>query len=238
MQANALAMQLRNTRFIAIYSSPLKRALITAEVLQKYQESHVPLHTSPLLQEQHFGRGEGQRYDVRRQPGLSFDEHIARGTYIPPQGRGARFPDGESLNDVAERADQAVQHLIVPTIQKAAKEATDKIHVAIVSHGMFLTELIASLVALSGTKADPVKFRGLRNTGWSRLTVQVGKHREGSYRGASLPYVKVVHHNRSDHLDHLVRQKGGIGSATYDPNQKDIHTYFTPKAVLVHSLPP
>lgn len=107
-QAAALARSFASANLTAIYSSPLKRAFTTAETLKNAQAAPIPLHTSPLLREQNFGRGEGQRYDVRKEPGLTLAEHVAKGKYPAIHNRSQRFPDGESLDDVARRADQVV----------------------------------------------------------------------------------------------------------------------------------
>ncbi|KAF8073718.1 phosphoglycerate mutase-like protein [Lyophyllum atratum] len=231
--AEALAKSFASTSLTAIHSSPLKRALTTAETLKKSQAAPIPLHTSPLLREQNFGRGEGQRYDVRRESALSLVEHIAKGKYPSTYNRSERFPDGESLNDVAGRADQVVQDLILPYVQKAAQEGTDSMHVAFVSHGIFIKELVASLLRQSVGKAQAF-HGGLSNTGWVLMTVKVKvrldrfpslRHKAADV-DVSFPYVRVVKFNSCEHLHGLVRQKGGIGSAAFDPTQKDIRSFF------------
>ncbi|KAG6816242.1 hypothetical protein H0H87_007479 [Tephrocybe sp. NHM501043] len=171
-QAEALASSFASTKLTAIHSSPLERALLTAKALQEGQSNFVPLEASPLLCEQNFGQGEGQSYDVRKRPGLSFDEHIAQGLYIRAYNRSDKYPDGESLNDVARRARNVIDDIIFPYVTRAAKEGTTDMHVAFVSHSIFIAELIAELVIRDGNKFEPI-HRGLKNTGWTLVTIKV-----------------------------------------------------------------
>ncbi|KAG6897645.1 hypothetical protein C0992_012624 [Termitomyces sp. T32_za158] len=237
-QAEALAKSFANTNLTVIHSSPLERALLTAKALQAAQPNFVPLQISPLLREQNFGRGEGQKYDVRKKPHLSFKEHVAQGIYITPFNRSDRYPDGESLDDVAKRADNVVENIILPYVEKATREGNQNMHIAFVSHGIFIAELIASLAAQSGSRPRPSQFRGLRNTGYTRVVVKAVVRKrdflverdEGDAQDVHLPVVEVTQHNLCTHLDGLVRQKGGIGRAVYDPGQKDIRSYFKPSS--------
>ncbi|KAF5382740.1 hypothetical protein D9615_002872 [Tricholomella constricta] len=226
IQADALGRSFATTSLTAIHSSPLKRALTTAEALKNAQDTPIPLHTYPLLREQHFGRGEGQRYDVRRESGLSLAAHIAKGKYPAIYNRSERFPEGECLNDVAKRADQVVEDVILPYLRQAANESTNDMHVAFVSHGIFIGELVASLVRRGGGKAEPKSYRGLKNTGWTLVTAKVKNEQEEEGVDVSLQYVRVTQHNSCEHLEGLVRQKGGMGSTAYDPAQKDIRSFF------------
>ncbi|KAG6900052.1 hypothetical protein C0993_003683 [Termitomyces sp. T159_Od127] len=172
MQAEALAKSFANINLTVIYSSPLERAFLTAKALQAAQPNFVPLETSPLLREQHFGCGEGQKYDARKKPHLSFEEHVSQGIFIPPLNRSDRYPDGESLDDVAKRADIVVENIILPNVKKATREGVQNMHIAFVSHGIFIAELIASLAARGGSRPQPNQFRGLRNTGWTLVIVK------------------------------------------------------------------
>ncbi|RDB17981.1 hypothetical protein Hypma_000741 [Hypsizygus marmoreus] len=208
-QAEALAISFADIKLTAIHSSPLKRAFTTAEALWNVQ-SHPkpPLTTSLLLREQHFGQGEGQRYDVRREPGVSLEEHITRGKYPALRGRHEQYPEGESLNDVARRAEQVVQEVVLP-------------------HGIFIGELVTSLLRRTSNIQDglnPREYRGLRNTGWTLVAVHVKHEQEENDDG--FVHVQVVKQNSCQHLDGLVRQKGGIANAAYDPKQKDIRAFF------------
>ena len=160
-----------------IYSSTLKRASITAKILQSGQPNpKPPIETSPLLREQHYGLGEGQRYNVRREPGLSLAGHFAKGEFPPLHGRSEHFPGGESLDDVAARAEDAIEQFVLPYVRNAAREGTDGMHVAFVSHGLFIGEAVAALMRKDKHNVMGISardYRGLRNTGYTRVTVQV-----------------------------------------------------------------
>ncbi|KAF9464222.1 phosphoglycerate mutase [Collybia nuda] len=227
-QAEALGVSLSTTKFTAIHSSPLKRALMTAQALQNAQPDPKPsLMTSLLLQEQHYGLGEGKRYDVIRDSALSLAEHFARGEYPWLQSRTERFPEGESLEDVARRAEDAVEEIVLPYVWNVVKDETEGVHIAIVSHGLFIREAIAALMRKTGhiEGVNPQDYRGLQNTGYIKVTINVDT-KSGEQVAESRCTVRVTEHNCSGHLDGLVRQKGGIGSAAYDPNQKDIRDFF------------
>jgi broad specificity phosphatase PhoE len=150
---------------------------MTAKTLLNAQPNPKPrIEISPLLREQHYGLGEGQRYDVRRVPGLSLAEHFARGKFPPLYSRSERFPEGESLEDVARRAEEAVEQFAIPYIQNAAKEGRDGMNVAVVSHGLLIREAIAALMRKDKHNTEGVNaidYRSLRNTGWTRVIVQV-----------------------------------------------------------------
>jgi len=164
---------LSSVQFKAIHCSDLKRALLTAEAICNAQSDPRPtLQPSILLREQKYGSGEGKRWDGRRIPGLAMDEHYKRGVYPALQSRLEKFPGGESLNEVAERAEEVIDHILGPYIWD---ETCDKVHIVIVSHGIFLAELIAALVQRQNTqrtsKVQPRDFRGMRNTAWTKVRV-------------------------------------------------------------------
>jgi len=100
------------------------------------------------------------------------DEHYKRGIYPALRNRSEKFLGGESLNDLAERAEEVIDHILRPYIWD---ETYDKAHIVIVSHGIFLAELIAALVKRQNTqrtsKVQPRDFRGMRNTAWTKVRV-------------------------------------------------------------------
>lgn len=107
-------------------------------------------------------------------PGLSLEEHFAQGLYPVLHGRTDRFPEGESLEDVAVRANQAILDLVMPHVWTAAREGAKNVHIALVSHGICISELVASLLAKDASGQDPGhKYRGLLNTAWTRVAVDV-----------------------------------------------------------------
>jgi len=102
--------------------------------------------------------------------------------------------------------------------------------VAIVSHGLFIAELVARLLKrgnkdLDGTEAR--NLRGLKNAAFTKVQVSFKKadSSTGSRISPSL-VVKPLAINQYSHLADLHRQGGGIGSMVHDPRQRDIQTFF------------
>ncbi|GJJ15657.1 hypothetical protein Clacol_009935 [Clathrus columnatus] len=223
MQAKACAEYFSTIRLATIYSSDLKRAYTTAKAISDAQpEPRCPHVVSEDLREQHFGVAEGEKWIIHSDSGLDVDKKI----FPILSGREAKFPDGESLNDLADRATRAVKEFILPWVwdtQKTYGKEEGEIHLAVI---------IAALVRLDADHYhQDQSFTGLLNTAWSRVTIGI----QGERTGAEAPLVdqdvplivRVTHKNQHSHLDSLMRQKGGIGSAAYDPDQKDIREYFS-----------
>lgn len=87
------------------------------------------------------------------------------------------FPKGESSNDVAKRANVFVD-LIIPHIIQAARKSAWKSEeepstkIAVVSHGIAISELIGALLQRDSNATAPAETRrGLLNTAWTRLVV-------------------------------------------------------------------
>jgi len=180
-QAKAVGGSLSTTPFSYIIASPLLRAYTTAQAIQSAQpESTRPeLVSSPLLKEQNFGIAEGNKWTFRREPGLTDEGHWAKGVFPVPDGRKAKFPEGESLDDLRDRASQAIKELLVPIIGDAVKEKKEDVHVALVSHGLCISELVAALVALDyerrsrSLEVPDRQYAGLLNTAWTRATIDL-----------------------------------------------------------------
>ena len=127
------------------------------------------------MREQNFGIAGGKPWSVDApEPGLTIEEHIAKGVFPVLRTRAEKFPGGESVDDLAKRAERVVRKVILPHVWAAARDETREAHIAVVSHGLFISEVIAALVKLdvgSGGKAG--SYRGLKNTGWARVVVDV-----------------------------------------------------------------
>ena len=164
-----------STRFTAIYASTLKRAYSTAEAVFEKQPERKPLfESSPLLREQHFGIAEGKPWTYTMTSNLSLEEHYAQGVFPVTNGRGEGFPEGETLNDVAGRAEQAIQDFVLSNVRKAAEQGKKGLHIAIVSHGICISELVPLLMRKDESGQDPGrKYRGMHNTAWTRISVDV-----------------------------------------------------------------
>ncbi len=168
-------MSLSDTHFTAIHASPLKRAYSTAEgVYEAQPEPKPPLTTSLLLREQHWGVAEGHEWSPGQTPGLTIEEHFSRGIYPILHERWQKFPEGESLDDLANRAAQAIEELVMPHLKCAARQGKKGVHIALVSHGLCISELVPALLKKDASGNDPGhRYRGLLNTAWTRVTVDV-----------------------------------------------------------------
>ncbi|KAK0464247.1 phosphoglycerate mutase [Desarmillaria tabescens] len=231
-QAKALGGFFSDTDFVAIHTSDLKRAYLTAQAILDCQVSKeaptLSLLTSHLLREQHFGVAEGKPYTKSRAD-VVYSDLYAQGIYPSPRDRGESFPEGESRNDLRRRAEQAVDEILLPYVWQSARDGTTGVRVALISHGLFIKELIAALVGRDAQgKTTDLYYKGLRNTAWARVTVEVQSLSRRKHDDInSLPLkVRLTDFDRKDHLKNVVRQQGGIGSSAHDPNQKDIRSFF------------
>lgn len=127
-----------------------------------------------LVREQHWGVAEGHTWSMHVTPGLSLDEHFAQGIYPVLYERRQKFPEGESLDEVVKRAERAIDELVMPHVWEAARAGKKGVHIALVSHGICISELIPVLVMKDESRQHPGhKWRGLLNTAWTRITVDV-----------------------------------------------------------------
>ncbi len=132
-QAELLAEYLRVVKIEAIYSSPLKRALKTAEVIASRHKLDVQI--APGLFDLDFGEWQGlPSQEVRKK----YRELYAEWTRNPHH---VKMPGGESLNDVRERALGVVDEVI------ARYEGT----VILVSHRVVNKVLICALLGLDNS---------------------------------------------------------------------------------------
>jgi len=201
--------------------------------LAQPESTRPELVSSPLLKEQNFGIAEGHKWTFQRERGLTDEEHWAKGIFPVLSGREDRFPEGESLDDLRDRAKQGIKELVIPIIRDVVKEEKENVHVALVSHGLCISELVAALVGLDyerrsrGLEVPDRQYAGLLNTAWTRATVDLADVGEATVDENGLPAlaIKVTDVNRHKHLEDLKRQKG-IGSEAHDPAQSDMRKFF------------
>ena len=174
-QARAAGDSLSKVHFTAIYASDLLRAFTTAQAIHDAQpEPKPPLTKSTLLREQHWGVAEGHPWSMHAKEGLSLEDHFAQGIYPVLYERWQKFPEGESLEEVVQRAEKAIDDFVMPHVWAAAKAGKKGVHIALVSHGICISELIPVLVMKDESRIHPGhRWRGLLNTAWTRVTVNV-----------------------------------------------------------------
>ena len=127
-QARALAEQLQNQPFLAIYASNLQRAKETAELIAA--AVHLPVTLDPRLVEIHQGEWEGQHVDaIKARYAEVWQQRIVDPASVRP-------PGGETVEEVASRVYSALNEI-------AGRHPTGL--VLIVSHGLTLATVICKV---------------------------------------------------------------------------------------------
>ena len=146
---------------------------MTATVIQEKQpDPRISLTISSLLREQNFGAGEGKKI-CGKDRDLTLSAHYARGKFPAIFTRTERFPGGESLDDMAKRVEEVIDKVLFPYVWQEFRGAAP-MTVAIVSHGLFIAELIARLVKrgdIDQDGTDARNLRGLKNTAFTKVQV-------------------------------------------------------------------
>ncbi len=132
-QAELLAEYLSNLKIDAVYSSPLKRALKTAEMIASHHKLDVEI--APGLIDFDYGKWQGLPHQEVKD---KYKELYGKWLKNPHQ---VKMPDGESLNDVRERALSVVDDVV------AKYEGT----VVLVSHRVVNKVLICALLGLDNS---------------------------------------------------------------------------------------
>ena len=132
-EAELLAKYLSDSRITAIYSSPLKRALRTAEIIASHHD--VKVEIAPELIDCDFGEWQGLSLQTVAD---RYKQLYAKWVKNPHL---VKMPAGESLDDVRRRAVRLVDSLL------AKYEGT----IVLVSHRVVNKVLICALLALDGS---------------------------------------------------------------------------------------
>lgn len=138
-QAELLARYLSPDKLEAIYSSPLKRALKTAEVIARPHGLGVTI--APGLIDFNYGKWQGLSHQEVKE---KHRELYARWTRHPEQ---VRMPEGESLADVRQRALGVINEII----------ARHQGKVILVSHRVVNKVLICALLGLENSHFWKIK---------------------------------------------------------------------------------
>lgn len=154
-QAERAAAVLAQEPLQAIFSSPLRRARQTAEIIA--QRHVVPVQFLEGLQEGDVGRWEGRRWDEIRQN----EPEAYRQFMADPATFG--YPGGESFADVA--------HRVVPVFNDILQRH-EGASVLVVSHQIVCRVYLAGLLGLTPAQARRVK---LENCGISTIQLEEGK---------------------------------------------------------------
>ena len=130
-QAGAVASRLQSHGVTAIYSSPLGRAMATAEVIAA--AVGLPVTTLEDLREMCYGKWEGMRFsDVRAAYGEDYEKWIGDPEYP--------CPGGESHGDLLRRMTRALATV-------SSQTDGERQHVVIVTHGTAIRVGATALLA-------------------------------------------------------------------------------------------
>ncbi|KAJ6627796.1 phosphoglycerate mutase [Mycena sp. CBHHK59/15] len=228
-QAHALGQTFSNTRIDYIYASDLLRAHATGQaVLEAARTSPKPQFTSnSKLREQHFGIAEGNRWEIEMPPNKTLEQLYEEKIFPVLPGRDAKYPEGESLNDLASRAEHAIAECVVPHLA-----TEDDVHIAIASHGLCISELVAALLRLDPDSRRDISYAGLLNTAWTRAIISVkDKSHNGLIDPSQPPHLtaQITDVNNTDHLASLeIEAESAI---VEDEVQAEARAFFGGKAL-------
>lgn len=135
-QAELLGEYLAGENILAVYSSPLKRALKTAEMIAKHHDIEVEITEG--LMDLDFGAWQGLPHETVRE---RYEELYRKWLEAPHE---VVMPDGERLDDVRERGLRLIE---VITGEYGDREGI----VALVSHRVVNKVLICALLGLDNS---------------------------------------------------------------------------------------
>ncbi len=150
-QAQALVEPLRPLGLDVLYTSPLRRARQTAEVLAT--ALHLPLHTDPRLMEIHQGAWQTRlRAEIERQYPETFHRWQTAPWEVTP-------PGGESLRQVQQRVYAAVDAILARHPGQTIGLVTHRIPIALL------------LMRYDGLPPDAIRTLHLPNTWWRVIEI-------------------------------------------------------------------
>lgn len=151
-QAKKVAQELKEVGIDVIYSSPLKRAWQTAEIIAR--ELGVPLYPEPRLMEIHQGDWQGR---LRAEIAAKYPELFQRWLTDPWR---VTPPGGESLQQVQARVYAAVDEILQRHRGQTVALVTHRIPIALLK------------VRYQGFDPDAVRKLELPNTYWEVIEVE------------------------------------------------------------------
>ncbi|THU92555.1 phosphoglycerate mutase [Dendrothele bispora CBS 962.96] len=196
-----------------IYASPLLRAHSTGQAIYDAQPDPKPAFiVTPDIREQHFGVAEGNPWTYHHPPDKTAEELITEGIYPVLYERHEKFPEGESLDDLQERAERAVKECVMPHLEEIQKK--DDVgddhpnrHIVMTSHGLCISELVGAVVRLdpSWPAGASEQYKGLMNTAWVRVVIEprLGSFFFSYFYSDSSYKVRVTNFNEAGHLKGL-----------------------------------
>lgn len=160
IEIQQLIKALKSIKFDAIYSSPIKRAKDTANLINTGLKQNLDVILNDNLEEFHLGKMEGMKFtDVAVQYPEELDAF-------------RNHPDKYDPKNINGETFQALLKRMVPTIKKIVDQNKIDANIIIVSHGAALGALIHDLLGVP--LKDFRKQGGLSNTSTTILETQNG----------------------------------------------------------------
>jgi len=142
-QAQKIANRLRLQHFDAIFTSPLKRAKQTAELIAQFH-SGTPFYSEPNLREVSFGTAEGltwkeiaMKYPYECRPKTPQEEFVGK------------FPEGDSVEERVEA--------LIPVVEKWKQQYQGKT-ILLSTHGYIKRALLMVFGMISFEKSSGMRF--------------------------------------------------------------------------------
>lgn len=166
IQAHVAAKKLRGFEFEHVHTSVLKRAIITAYIIQDdLNLNYVPITKSWRLNERHYGALRGQNKDATRREFDVEQVHQWRRSFysVPPK---LAQPDPNvgpykyfdaNIMPVAESLYEAYQRIVPYYVDHVAPRLLDNKDQLIVAHGSTIRALIKYIEGISDKDIDGVE---------------------------------------------------------------------------------
>ena len=118
---------------------------------------------------------EGHSWLLHAPEGTPIETLFEQNIFPVLYGRDEKYPEAESLNDLACRAQVAIRECVLPHLPSAPipEDQHSGVHVALASHGLCIGELILALIALDPEADKGQAHYGLLNTAWTRVDIRV-----------------------------------------------------------------
>jgi len=166
VQAHVAAKKLNGFNFEHVHTSVLKRAIMTAYIIQDdLNLNYVPITKSWRLNERHYGALRGQNKDATRREFGVEQVHLWRRSFysVPPK---LKYPDpnvgpykyyDRRIMPVAESLYQAYQRIVPYYVDEVAPRLLDGKDQLIVAHGSTIRALIKYIEMISDQDIDVVE---------------------------------------------------------------------------------
>lgn len=146
-EAKDAAVKLKNMDFHLFFTSDLKRAYKTMEIIKKELKlDHLPTVKHTALKERHYGEYSGKnKWQIKKKVGLDMFKQIRRGWNTP-------IKKGETLKEVFERVVPYFQKAIMPHLKKNK-------NILLVAHGNSIRALVKHFEGISDENISEVEIR-------------------------------------------------------------------------------